>query len=187
MFVDPLAIMLLGVSASVSLIIYYIFAAVAGKRAMQGIAVPMFVLGAFDFLSGFYMSFFWPLPGAYNMLFGDPMLFLGIIMLAGGFALYNNIDPKPISIIGLLFGIYVIAEAYGMLAFSLEPPADMLPAFSFLLVSGISALISPIVYANPKGNGKLAYYLLAALLVIVVLLAMLIGITSIIGHLKSPP
>ncbi|MEM0074270.1 MAG: DUF981 domain-containing protein [Candidatus Micrarchaeaceae archaeon] len=187
MFVDPLAVMLLGVSASAVFIAYYLIAAAKGRRAFSDIALPMFLLGAFDFLSGFYMSFFWPLPGAYNMLFGDPMLMLGVIMLAGGYALYKGISPKPISLLGFLLGIYLFAESYGMYAFSMEPLQDMAVALSFYLVSAVAALLSPLVYITPKKSGKAAYYFLAAVLIIVVILAMLIGVTSIIGHLQAPP
>ena len=67
-FVDPLAIMLLGVAMSATFIAYYIIGSAKGKRNLANLAGPIFALGLFDFLSGFYMSFFWPLPGAYNML-----------------------------------------------------------------------------------------------------------------------
>lgn len=185
-FVDSLAVMLLAVAMSAAFIAYYLVGIAKGKK-MDSLAGPIFMLGIFDFLSGFYMSFFWPLPGAYNMLFGDPMLMLGIIMIAGGFAIYKNTDGRPISLIGFFLGIYLFAESYGMVAYHLEAGAELLPALGFYLVSGLSGFLSPLVYLKSKNNNKKAYYLLAALLVLVVLAAMFIGTAAIIGHLSSPP
>ncbi|MEM3791412.1 MAG: DUF981 family protein [Candidatus Micrarchaeaceae archaeon] len=187
MFVDPLSVMLLGVSASTFFIAFYLISVAKGKRAFAELAVPTFFLGIFDFVSGFYMSFFWPLPGAYNMLFGDPMLLLGLILLSGSYALYRNISPNPVSLLGFLLGIYLFAETYSINAFSLEPHKDMLIVLSFYLVSAIAAVLSPLVYTNPKKSGKVAYYLLAVLVIIAAILAMAIGEISIIGHLQTPP
>ncbi|MGC8629315.1 MAG: DUF981 family protein [Candidatus Micrarchaeia archaeon] len=187
MFVDPLAVMLLGVSASAAFLAYAVFGLAKGKRNLAILAPVMFALGAFDFLSGFYLSFFWPLPGAYNMLFGDPMLILGIIMLAGAYALHENFDVRPISLLGFLLGIYLFAESYGMVAFGLEKGVYLLPALSFFLLSAISAILSPVVYLSPKGSGKALYYLLGVVLVLVVIAALFVGLSSIIGHLQAPP
>ncbi len=184
-FVDSLAVMLLAVAMSATFIAYYLLGIVKGKK-MDSLAGPIFMLGIFDFLSGFYMSFFWPLPGAYNMLFGDPMLMLGIIMIAGGFSIYKNIDVRPISLIGFLLGIYLFAESYGMVAYHLETGADLVSALGFYLFAGLSGFFSPLIYLKQKDNKKV-YYFLAALLVLVVLAAMFIGIAAIIGHLSSPP
>ena len=186
-FIDPLAIMLFGVAASTLFIAYYVLATAMNKKNLAAIAAPMMVLGLFDFVSGFYMSFTWPLPGAYNMLFGDPMLLLGLIMLAGGFGLYKNIDVRSLSLVGFLLGIYLFTGSYSMVACKLERGVYLLPALSFFLVSALSAIVSPVVYLNPKGAGKIAYYTLAVLLVLVVILAMMISVTSLLGHLASPP
>ncbi len=186
-FVDPLAIMLLGVAMSATFIAYYIIGSAKGKRNLANLAGPIFALGLFDFLSGFYMSFFWPLPGAYNMLFGDPMLMLGLIMLSGGFALYENLDVRPISLLGFLLGIYLFVESYGMVAYQLEKGVYLPPALGFFLVSALSGFVSPVVYVTPKNKGKIAYYFLAALVILVAIAAMFISLTSINGHLISPP
>ncbi len=186
-FIDPLAVMLLAVSASATLLAYAVFGLAKKKKDLSSISSIMFSLGLFDFISGFYLSFFWPLPGPYNMLFGDPMLFLGLIMMSGAYAIYKNIEVKPISIVGFLLGIYLLAESYGMAAFGLERGVYFLPAFSFFIFSALSAVFSPVIYANPKGSGKVLYYFLGVLLLLVVISSLFIGVSSILGHLQSPP
>ncbi|MGC9037846.1 MAG: DUF981 family protein, partial [Candidatus Micrarchaeia archaeon] len=76
---------------------------------------------------------------------------------------------------------------YGMVAFGLEKGVYLLPALSFFLLSAISAILSPVVYLSPKGSGKALYYLLGVVLVLVVIAALFVGLSSIIGHLQAPP
>ncbi|MGC9011250.1 MAG: DUF981 family protein [Candidatus Micrarchaeia archaeon] len=185
-FVDPLTIMLVAVAASASLIAIYLISQALGKKIAEELAMPGFFIGVFDFLSGFFMSFSWPLPGAYNILFGDPMLFLGIIMLAGSYMLYKKISLRYMPILGFLLGIYLLVETYGIATLNLESGKYFMPAFSFYLFSTISALLSPIASLDPK-KYKYAYHFLAALLILTALLAMFIGCGGIYEHLASPP
>ncbi len=189
-FVDPLTIMLVAVAASTSLIALYLIEAAKGSKSLSNIAVPGMVIGFFDFASGFLMSFAWPFPGAlsaYNMLFGDPMLFLGIIMIAGSYMLYRNIKPNIVSIFGFFLGIYLFVETYAIYALGLERGVDLYTALGLYFFSALAALLSPLVYINTKKNGYGAYYFLAALLIIAAFFAMLIGGVGIYGHLVSPP
>ncbi|MGC8623269.1 MAG: DUF981 family protein [Candidatus Micrarchaeia archaeon] len=188
-FVDPLAIMLVAVAASTGIIALYFIGVARGKRSFANLAIPGFAIGAFDFFSGLFMSFVWPFPGAlaaYNMLFGDPMLFLGIIMLAGSYMLYKGIEIKVLSLFGFLLGIYLAVETYAMVALKLETGNNLLAALGLYGFSTLAAILSPLVYLDAKKN-KNAYYLLAALLIIAAFFAMLIGVIGIYGHLVSPP
>ncbi|MGC8694145.1 MAG: DUF981 family protein [Candidatus Micrarchaeia archaeon] len=187
-FVDPLTIMLVAVAASASLIAVYFVKAAKGKR-VDNLIVPGFVMGFFDFISGFFMSFLWPFPGAlsaYNMLFGDPMLFLGLIMMSAAVMYYKKMDIKILSMFGLFIGIYMLVETYAIAALSLEKGIDFLPSFGFYLFSSLAAIFSPLVYVNSKEN-KYAYYFLACLFIIAALLALFIGANGIYEHLASPP
>ncbi|MCL5102451.1 MAG: DUF981 family protein [Candidatus Marsarchaeota archaeon] len=186
-FVDSLAVMLLALGSSASLLALYFLYAVKQKKSIGNLAVPMMGFGLFDFASGFLMSFTWPLPPAYNMLFGDPMLFLGMLMTIGGYMLYRNMDLRILSVFGFFLGIYILVEAVAIPSFGLETGADLISAMGLFVVSGAAAILSPLVYLNPKGDGKWAYYLLAALLILAAFAALFIGYAGIYGHLKSPP
>ena len=188
-FVDPLTIMLVAVAASTYLIALYLYRVAKGRRDFDDIAIASFFTGLFDFISGFLISFTWPFPGnlsAYNMLFGDPMLFLGIIMLAGSVMLYRKINPKVVSIPAFILGVYLLVETYAIPALGLEPGAYFIPAFSLYLFATLSAIFSPVVYLDPKKNAY-AYYFVAALLIITALIAIFIGCGGIYEHLASPP
>ena len=188
-FVDPLAVMLLALGASATLIAIYLVMVVMQKKNVQSLAIPSLVFGIFDAISGFYMAFVWPLPGAYNILFGDPMLFLGLILTAGAIMLYKNMDLKILSFIGFLFGIYILIEGVGIITIKgLETGLDQVMAVGLYMFAGFAALLSPLIYDNPKtSNGKYAYYLLIAILLLTVLAALVIGYGAVYGHLVAPP
>ncbi len=187
-FVDSLAIMLLALGSSASLLALYFLYAVRQKKTINNLAIPIIGFGLFDFASGFLMSFTWPLPPAYNMLFGDPLLFLGLLMVMGGYMLYKNMNLKVLSIFGFFLGIYLFVEEVAILNFKLETGVDLLSSMGLYVFSGLSAILSPLVYLDPKSNnGKYAYYLLAVLLIIAAFAALFIGYAGIYGHLFSPP
>ncbi|MGC8478475.1 MAG: DUF981 family protein [Candidatus Micrarchaeia archaeon] len=186
-FVDPLTVMLLSLGLSSIFLALYLLAKGMNKKWISSLVPPIFVLGFFNFISGFMMSFMWPLPGAYNMLFGDPLLMLGLIMMAGAYMHTKNISINSLSIFGFFLGIYLAVEALGMAAFNLESGQYFLPAFSLYLFAALSGIFSPLVYANAKGSGRYAYYFLFALLIITAFLALFIGYAGIYSHLGSPP
>ncbi len=186
-FVDSLAVMLLALGSSASLIAIYFIMLVKWKKSISNLVVPALVLGLFDAISGFYMSFAWPLPPAYNMLFGDPLMFLGLIMIMGAIMIYKNINIKMLSIFGFFLGIYLFMEAAAISAFKLETGVDFLAAMGLYIFAGLSAILSPLMYADKKSNVRYVYYLLAALLIITAFIALFIGYGAIYAHLGSPP
>ncbi|MEM3820165.1 MAG: DUF981 family protein [Candidatus Micrarchaeaceae archaeon] len=194
-FVDSLTVMLLSLGLSSLVLALYFLGKAANKKWLAELVVPGFALGFFDFISGFVMSFQWPLPGAYNMLFGDPLLMLGLIMMAGAYMLHKNMNPRVLSLFGFFLGIYMAVELAGMIAFKLEGPVSFalsssnhfVTAFGLYLFATLSALFSPIVFMDAKGDGRYAYYLLFILLIIVAFMAFFIGYGGIYEHLGSPP
>ncbi len=186
-FVDSLAVMLLITGFSAIILALFVYFSVRGKRDMSMLVIPGFIFGLFDLVSGFIMSFTWPLPGAYNMLFGDPILALGLLLVAGSYMIYKKMDVRVLSIFAFFLGIYIAMSAAGMANFNLESGSHFLASFGFYVAASLSALFSPVVYLNAKGSGKYAYYLLFILLIITAFAALFLGYTSIYQHLQAPP
>jgi putative membrane protein len=186
-YVDALAVMLLSLGLSSLLIALYFLGRGLNKKWVSELTVPAFALGFFNFASGFLMSVTWPLPGAYNMLFGDPLLMLGIVMMAGAYMAWKNINLNILSIFGFFIGIYIAVGALAMVNFGLESGVHFLPSFGLYVFAALSGIFSPLMYAKAKGAGKYGYLLLFVLLLITAFLAFLIGYTGLYGHLQSPP
>ncbi len=184
-FIDPLTVMLLSLGMSALLLALYYFKVGSGKKDISSLVVPAFILGLFNAVSGFLMSFTWPLPGSYNMLFGDPLLVLGLLMIAGSYMISKGMDVKVLSLLGFLLGVYLIVGMIGITQFGMESGNDWLTATGLYAFSMLAAIFSPILYLKPKGSGKYAYYFEVFLLVVVMLFALLIGYMGLDEHLGA--
>lgn len=186
-FVDPLAVMLIFAGFSALLFSFYIYLLLRGKKDFSMLVVPAFVFGLFDAISGFWMSFTWPLPGSYNILFGDPLLIVGLLLMSGSCMVYKKMDLRILSIFAVFLGIYIAIEAAAMSIFNLETGINFLPAFGFYVLAALSSILSPIIYMNARGSGRYMYWLLFILLILTALAAFFIGFNAVYGHLRSPP
>ena len=188
-FIDPLAAMLLSLGISAALISAYFYMAAQGKD-MKELVIPSFAFGLFDFISGFRMSQFWPLPGpvsAYNMLFGDPIMILGLLLMAGSLMIYKQQNLRSISIPGVMLGIYLFIESAAMVNFKLESGDELLSAMALYILSGLSAVYSVVLFVKPENGKKYLYYIGFILLALTALVALFIGYAAIYQHLQAPP
>ncbi|PYB67829.1 hypothetical protein DMB44_06975 [Thermoplasma sp. Kam2015] len=182
-FIDSLAVMLLALGMTTAVgSMYFLFSALGNEKKIQSLLFPAAGIGVFDFLSGFIMSFTWPLPSSYNMLFGDPLLMAGLLLTVSAIAYYKHYDISSVSILLFFLGIYIIIESVGIVNYHLETGNDLLAAMGLYVVDGIAALLSPVMFIDPK-KGKAAYIVEAAILAIGTLIALFIGYTAIYGHL----
>ena len=184
-FIDPLTVMLLSLGMSALLLALYYFRVGSGKKDISSLVVPAFILGLFNAASGFLMSFTWPLPGSYNMLFGDPLLVLGLLMIAGSYMISKGMDVKALSLLGFLLGIYLLVGMIGITQFHMETGNDWLTATGLYAFSMLAAIFSPILYLKPKGSNRYVYYFEVFLLVVVMLFALLIGYMGFYEHLGA--
>lgn len=62
-FIDSLAVMLLALGMTTAIGgMYFLFSALGNEKRIEGLLMPAVGVGLFDFMSGFVMSFTWPLP-----------------------------------------------------------------------------------------------------------------------------
>ena len=191
-FVDPLAVMLIGLAMGTLLgAFYFFFAARGDKEQIKSLVVPAFGVGAFDLVSGFYMSFAWPMPAlgyTYNMLFGDPLLLFGLILIMAAFMIYKDMHLGLMPLLVLLLGIYVLVGAYSIVQLKLESGQNLVTAMGLYLFDCIGAILAPVLYIKPStGTGKTLYYVEWIILGIGTIFALVIGYLALNGHLASPP
>ena len=199
-FVDPLAVMLIGLAMGTAIgAFYFFFAARGDKEQIKALAIPAVGIGIFNFISGFYMSFGWIMTGfaiPYNMLFGDPLLLFGLLMIIAGLVIYKDMHLGMLPILALVLGIYVLDAAYTILTVpnylshgALESGNDLITAMGLYLFDGIGAILAPIAYLKPQANStnKYLYYLEWIILGIGTVFALVIGVTALNGHVASPP
>ncbi|MGC8568240.1 MAG: DUF981 family protein [Candidatus Micrarchaeia archaeon] len=182
--INILMLSLVGVGLSALYLALWVLATVQNKKWLSSLPVPIFILGFFDFINGMYLSYTWPMPSTYNLLFGNPLMLFGTLMLAGGYMLYKGTNPKILSLFGFFLGIFLIIESAAMYNYKLESGQYLPPAFGLFLFSGISGLLAPVVYADSKGSGKYLYYILFIFLILTMLAAFFVGYMAIYSHLN---
>ena len=185
LYIDYLAVMLLSLGVSAAYLAWFVYNLGKTGKTMPELVVPMFVLGFFNAISGFAMSFTWPLPAGYNMLFGDPLLFFGLILIAGAYMVRKNISVKNLALPGFLLGIYILVGAAAIVGYNLEPGSHFITSFGLYLVAGLAGLFAPVVYLNPKGSNRYIYYVLAALLILTAIAALFLAYTALYEHIGT--
>lgn len=185
LFIDSLAIMLIGVGSGTFLGALYFFYSAMGKFEWirDQLVVPAVGIGIFDFMSGYEISFTWPLPAGYNMLFGDPLLFFGILLVVGAIMTYKKMKVSSLSFLSVILGIYVIMGAYGIFTYKLESGNNLIGSMALYLADGIAALLAPMLIIEPKGVGKVLYYIEFVVLTLGTIVALYMGYTALTSHL----
>ena len=184
LFIDSLAVMLIGLAMGTFLgAFYFFFRARGNEQQIHNLVFPAMAIGFFDFVSGYEMSFTWPLPSGYNMLFGDPLLLFGLLLIVSAVMIYKNASLGLVPLLFVLLGIYVLVGAYSIVQQNLETGENLITAMGLYLFDGIGAILAPVLYVRPEGNGRWLYYLEWVILGIGTIFALVIGYIALNGHL----
>lgn len=104
MYIDYLTLMLVNLTAGLAMLggwVYMDAHQPEQKRWVTGFLMS----GLLSLLTGLHMILTWPLPGAFNIVFGEMSVAFGILMLGLGFAVWFALDLLPIAVYGTLIGI----------------------------------------------------------------------------------
>lgn len=144
MFIDFLTLMLINMSAGFFLLACFLLKDLSSSR--QEHWAPAFLLtGLVALLCGFRITWTWPLPGSYNVAFGESSVFFGALMTAAAWAMAKGWDLKPLGIYGFFAGLAstVIGAQFIRQGLSATP---LIAGIGFIL-SGIAGLFSlPMLY-----------------------------------------
>lgn len=202
-FIDNLAFSLFSISFAGLLLLYTVtsmYFVYRGKKNdykdhLQGAMGPMAVVGAYLILTGLWGQFTWPLPGSYNILFYDPMVAFGLVVLSFALSIKFNVRLEYAGFLGFLVGIMTIL--YGLQGYSIgltQSPFALLGLYFCYGVAGIfSYPVSMIADRLPglKKNPWIGWHICLVLFWLAMLAASLvagyIGMSAIGGHLLSAP
>lgn len=107
MFIDYLTLMLTNMVAGLCMLGAWIYLDLNTERQRRW--VPGFLMtGLLSSLTGLHMIFTWPLPGSFNILFGEMSVFFGVLMLGLALVILMKLDLLPIAIYGTVVGIAAI-------------------------------------------------------------------------------
>lgn len=160
------------------------------SESIKNAAVPLFFLGGYFVIIGLFGQFTWTLPGAYNILFDDPLIAFGIILLAFATIARVGGNMEYVGFLSLLFGVMVII--YGITGYNVGltlAPIALLAMYFFFGLTGI--LFYPISLAIQKKSTGTWTIILIGLFCLSIFagscISGYIGFEAIGGHLLNPP
>ncbi len=131
MFIDYLTLVMINLVAGSVLLAYYLWKGI-DETDQRPYAAAFFVTGLVGIVTGLQLSFTWPLPGSFNVAYGDADTLFGIVYLGTAIALWQGWDLIPISIYAFFAGIDAIIGGLRLYSLNLgkEP---LMAAFGFIL------------------------------------------------------
>lgn len=211
-FVDELALELFTVAFLGFLMDYVVLAIYRDYRAryvnksnskvsieshLHGSIYMVAAITVFILVMGFYGEITWSLPGAYNLLFYDPYILLGIISLGFVLSVKYNQKLQYVGLMALFAGLVLIE--YGVSGYNLgytNSPLALLGLYTAFGLAGIFAYPTTLIMDRYRSNGSnkplnrnYIIFIVLFLLFITLgsLLAAYIGGVAVPAHLAAPP
>lgn len=201
-FIDDLAMELFTLSL-VGVISVYMTSKVylayrKGEKDIEGVlksgAFPLGILGGVIVIMGLYGEMTWPLPGSYNILYYDPYLIFGLVLLMIVGSILLKVQLQYAGIIALFSGaiaIYYGASAY-MQGMSSAPIA-MLGLYVAFGVTGMFTYPTTLIYdmlpGKEKASGGWTVILVVFWIGLIVsaILATITAVAAVPQHLLNAP
>jgi putative membrane protein len=180
MFIDYLTLIMINLVAGTAILAYYLYAGFEAKD-QRPYAAGFGVVGLLGIVLGLTLTFTWPLPGSYNIAYGEATTLFGAVFLATAVALNQGWDLRPVTVYAFFAGIY--AAIVGVRIISLEMTKEPLISGVGFILAGLGGVLAGPVFGLLKNK---TFRLLASLVLLGT--ALLWAVTfygSLWGHLES--
>ncbi len=157
-------------------------------------AFPLLAFGVIIIIMALYGEMKWPLPGSYNILFYDPYLIFGIVVMLMAIAIIFRQKLQYVGIVAFFSGI--IAIYYGANAYidgMTKTPIAMLGLYIAFGLTGIFTFPTTLIYDEFPAKNKSSTLWTAILvifwigLIVSAVLAAFTAIEAVPQHLLAPP
>lgn len=166
MFIDYLSLVMINMVAGTVLLAYYLWKGI-DETDQRAYAAGFGGVGLVALITGLMISFTWPLPGSYNVGFGETTTLFGVVFLGTALALSQGWSLIPIAIYAFFAGVDAVIVGIRILSLGLtqEP---LLSAVGFVLagLGGIFAAPFFMFFRNNRVFRMLAVLVLLATAVI---------------------
>ena len=137
MFIDYLTLVMINLVAGSTLLAYYLWRGIDEKE-QRPYAAAFFMTGLVSLVTGLQLSFTWPLPGSFNVGYGDATTLFGVVFIATGIALSQGWDLKPVALYSFFAGIDAIIVGIRILSLGLGQ--EPLVAAAGFVLAGLGGL-----------------------------------------------
>ena len=140
MFIDYITLMLINLVAGLVLLAGWIFLDAETPAARRW--VPGFIMSGFVALvTGLHMIFTWPLPGAFNILYGEMGVFFGVLLLGLAIVVAFQLDLLPVAIYAEFVGLASVLIGIQVLNLGLSKSPELTGAgFIWMGIIGLGAV-----------------------------------------------
>lgn len=137
MFIDYLTLIMINMVAGTFLLAYYLWRGIE-EADQRPYAAAFFGVGLLALITGLHLSFNWPLPGSYNVGYGEATTLFGIVFLITAISLWNGWNLLPVAIYAFFAG--VDAVVVGVRIFSLQLTKEPLLSAAGFILAGLGGL-----------------------------------------------
>lgn len=179
MSIDYLTLMLVNIVAGLVIMAAYIYLDLTTdnqKRWVTGLGMS----GLVGVITGLHMIFNWPLPGAFNIVFGEMAVFFGVLLLGLAFSIWHQLDLMPVALYSAFAGIASLVIGAQVLNLGLTKHPE-LSGIGFIWMGLIGLFAVPMLLLK---NKELFRKLGAVGLIIAAIIWGLTGYQAYWGHLK---
>src|SRR5512146_3592933 len=137
MFIDFLTLVMINLVAGTVLLAFYLWRGI-DEKDQRAYAAAFFMVGVVSLVTGLQISFTWPLPGSYNIGYGDTTTLFGVVFIATAIALWVGSNLIPVSIYS--FFAAIDALIVGVRIWSLQLTKEPLISAIGFVLAGLSGL-----------------------------------------------
>jgi len=181
MFIDYLTLLMINLAAGTALLAYFVLKGITAEDS-KPFAAGFAIVGLIAFLGGSHMVINWPLPGSYNIGFGESTVLFGVVFLGAALALSKGWDLLPVAIYAFFAGVEALLVGLRIIDLGLTKNP---------LVSGIGFILAGLggIAAGPGlsflKKSETFRYIAAAVLILISLFWAYTFYNSLWGHLES--
>lgn len=178
MFIDYITLMLINLAAGLVLLAGYVYFGLDSSNQRRWI--PGFgVVGAISLVTGLHMTFTWPVPGSFNLAFGETTILFGILFIGTSLALAMGWELLTLSIYGFFAGLVSLLIGFRFINLGLTQ-SPLLSGIGFILVGLGGIFAAPTLYLK---KSRLLRSIGAIVLIVAAFIFAYIGLTSYWAHL----
>ncbi|QQE63495.1 hypothetical protein GFS31_01600 [Leptolyngbya sp. BL0902] len=181
MFINYITLMLINMVAGLVLLADFVYRGLDGANMKRWI--PGFgLVGGIALATGLHMMWTWPVPGSFNVSFGETTVLFGGLFLMAAIALAQGWDLFTLTVYAFFAGLTAILV--GARIIDLEQTRRPLVAGLGFILTGLGGVLSAptLVYLRDNKTWRTAG---AAVLLLAALIWAFIGYLAYWGHLES--
>lgn len=182
MYINFVSLLLLNMVAGLLSLAGWVYFDSHREAEGQKWSPPLAIAGFLALVFGMRMVFTWPLPGSFNILFGESSVFFGALLLGLACCLWYRLSPIALSVYGVIVGLISILLGFEVIDLGLTQHPG-LAGFGFIWQGALVVLVFPALLGK-LFNAPGIRNLFALGLLIAALVWAIIGFPAYWGHIE---